>query len=150
LEGAYVSCFDKDGKGILALQERNGGLQGMKYRDPLMVAVLSIVTFTIYAVVWYVKTKREMNSQGARIPTAWLVIIPIADTYWLWRFCKGLETVTKGKLNGGVTFLLLALTGYVGFIASVVVMATIQNQLNKVALHRMDNCFPRDEISGGR
>ena len=38
----------------------------MQRRDPLMVAVLSIVTLGIYALVWYVKTKREMNTQAPR------------------------------------------------------------------------------------
>ena len=97
----------------------------MQRRDPLMVAVLSIVTFGIYALVWYVKTKNEMNTQGARIPTAWLIIIPIANIYWMWMYCVGVETVTKGGLGGAVAFLLLLFLGPIG-------MAIIQSSLNKV------------------
>ncbi len=95
----------------------------MQRRDPLMVAVLSIVTLGIYALVWYVKTKREMNTQGAQIPTAWLIIIPIVNIYWLWKFSEGVETVTKGGLSGAVAFLLLILLSYMSCVLMVVAMA---------------------------
>lgn len=97
----------------------------MKRRDPLMVAVLSIVTFGIYALVWYVKTKNEMNRRGANIPTAWLIIIPIANIYWMWMYCVGVETVTKGAMSAPLAFLLLFFLGVIG-------MAIIQSSLNKV------------------
>ncbi len=98
----------------------------MKRRDPLMVAILSIVTFGIYALVWYVQTKREMNTQGAQIPTAWLIIIPIVNIYWTWKFCTGVETVTKSGMSTAVAFLLLYLLGAIG-------EAIVQSELNKVA-----------------
>jgi len=46
-----------------------------------MVIVLSLLTLGIYVLVWFVKTKREMNTKGAEIPTAWLIIIPIINIY---------------------------------------------------------------------
>jgi hypothetical protein len=49
----------------------------MKRRSVAAVLILSIVTFGIYAIVWAVKTKEEMNALGAQIPTAWLLIIPL-------------------------------------------------------------------------
>ncbi len=97
----------------------------MKRRDPLMVAVLSIVTFGIYALIWYVMTKNEMNRRGANIPTAWLIIIPIANIYWMWMYCVGVETVTKGVMSAPLAFLLLFFLGFIG-------MAIIQSSLNKV------------------
>jgi len=42
----------------------------MQHRDPIMVFFLSLITFGIYALVWYVRTKNEMNAKGAQIPTA--------------------------------------------------------------------------------
>ena len=98
----------------------------MKKRSPALVLVLSIITLGIYALVWYVVTKNEMNTQGARIPTAWLIIIPIVHIYWLWKFSEGVETVTKGGLGGAVAFLLLLFLGPIG-------MAIIQSSLNGVA-----------------
>jgi len=98
----------------------------MKRRGPLMVIVLSIVTFGIYALVWHVITKREMNTQGAEIPTAWLIIIPFVNIYWQWKFSEGVEKVTKGGMGAPVAFILLYLLGVIG-------MAIIQSELNKVA-----------------
>jgi hypothetical protein len=70
----------------------------MKPRNPALVIIFSIVTLGIYALYWFVKTKREMNSIGVSIPTAWLIIIPFVNIYWLWKYCDGVEVVTKEKL----------------------------------------------------
>ena len=46
----------------------------MTNRNPILVFVLAVCTCGIYGLVWYVKTKEEMNQQEAGIPTAWLLI----------------------------------------------------------------------------
>jgi len=97
----------------------------MKRRSPILVLVLSIITFGIYALVWYVITKGEMNRRGARIPTALLIIVPLVNIYWLWKFCEGVGHVTKERMSGPVAFILL-------FFLSVIGMAIIQNSLNNV------------------
>jgi len=91
-----------------------------------MVIVLAYVTLGIYAIVWYVKTKREMNTQGGEIPTAWLLIIPLVNYYWLWKFSKGVEKVTKEDISAWAVFLLLVFISYIG-------IALTQSFLNKVA-----------------
>ena len=98
----------------------------MQKRSPLTVLVLSLITCGLYMLYWSVVTKREMNTQGAQIPTAWLLIIPIVNLYWSWKFSEGVETVTKSGMSGPVAFLLLYLLGPIG-------AAIIQNELNKVA-----------------
>jgi hypothetical protein len=97
----------------------------MKHRSPLAVFLLSLITFGIYALVWEVKTKNEMNKLGASIPTAWLLIIPFANLYWLWCYSQGVEKVTGGKLSGILAFVLLFLLGVIG-------MAIVQSEFNKV------------------
>ncbi len=97
----------------------------MKRRSPILVLVLSIITFGIYALVWYVITKGEMNRRGARIPTALLIIVPLVNIYWLWKFCEGVGHVTKERMSGPVAFILL-------FFLSLIGMAIIQNSLNNV------------------
>ena len=52
----------------------------------VMDIVWSVLTCGIYGLFWYVNTKEEMKSIGADIPTAWLIIIPFANLYWLWRW----------------------------------------------------------------
>ena len=98
----------------------------MQHRDPIMVILLSIITFGIYSLFWYVTTKNEMNAKGAQIPTAWLIIIPFVNIWWYWKFCEGVELVTNKGMGVAVAFLLLWLLGTIG-------EAIIQNELNKVA-----------------
>ena len=90
-----------------------------------MVAVLSIVTLGIYAIVWFVKTKGEMNAKGAEIPTAWLLIIPFANIWWLWKYSQGVEKVTDNQLSTAVAFILL-------WILSIIGQAIVQDAFNKV------------------
>lgn len=97
----------------------------MTRRSPIVVLILSLITLGIYAIVWYVATKREMNRLGARVPTAWLIIIPIINIYWMWKFCEGVGQVTKEGMSGPVAFLLL-------FFLSVIGMAIVQSSLNRV------------------
>lgn len=97
----------------------------MTKRSPFAVFILPVVTFGIYSLVWFVKTKNEMNSKGSKIPTAWLMIVPIANLYWLWKFSEGVETTTKNALSGVVSFILLLLLGNIG-------MAVIQSKLNAI------------------
>ncbi len=98
----------------------------MKKRSPILVFIFSIITFGIYALVWYVKTKNEMNRGGAQIPTAWLLIIPIVSIWWVWKYCEGVEKTTNKDMSGPVAFILL-------FVLSIIGMAIIQTSFNKVA-----------------
>ena len=97
----------------------------MKKRNAFAVFILPFVTFGIYGIVWYVKTKAEMNSKGADIPTAWLLIIPFVNLYWLWKYSQGVEKVTNGGSGGVSTFLLLLFLSAIG-------MAITQSAFNKV------------------
>jgi hypothetical protein len=98
----------------------------MKHRNPAAVLLLPFITFGIYGLVWAVKTKNEMNNQGAQIPTAWLLIVPIVNLYWMWRYSGGVEQVTKGGQSQAIAFILLFLLGPIG-------MAIIQNEFNKLS-----------------
>lgn len=97
----------------------------MKHRSPIAVFFLPFVTFGIYGLVWEVKTKIEMKRLGADIPTAWLIIVPIVNIYWLWKYSVGVEKVTNEKISGIMAFVLLILLGPIG-------MAIIQNDFNNV------------------
>jgi len=98
----------------------------MTRRSPISIILLSIVTLGIYYLVWYVSTKNEMNAKGANIPTAWLLIIPIANIFWMWEFSKGVEIVTSKAMGAGSAFALLFFLGSIGG-------AIVQSNLNKVA-----------------
>lgn len=86
----------------------------MKNRSPITVLVLSLVTFGIYALIWQVQTKEEMNrTYGTNIPTAWLLLIPfVGALYWLWKWSEGAERATG--TSGITVFLLMMLIPVVG------------------------------------
>lgn len=96
----------------------------MTNRNPVVVFILSLVTCAIYHIYWFVVTKNEMNQRGADIPTAWLLIIPFVNLYWLWRYSQGVEKVTG--FSGIASFVLLWFLGAIG-------AAIVQAQFNKVS-----------------
>ena len=97
----------------------------MQHRDPIMLILLSIITFGLYSLIWLVTTKNQMNAKGTQIPTAWLLIIPLVNIWWYWKFCEGVEIVTNRGMETTIAFLLIYLLGPIG-------EAIIQNELNKV------------------
>ena len=97
----------------------------MRNRSVAGLLVLTIVTLGIYGLYWMVSTKREMNNLGAQIPTSWLIIIPIANIWWVWKYSEGVEHVTGGKMTAVLAFILQYLLGVIG-------MMIIQNEFNKV------------------
>jgi hypothetical protein len=125
----------------------------MKYRNPVLVFCLSVITFGLYFFYWYVKTSNEMNKQGANIPIALLIPIIIqsliidffifnpwicipneviaifaliyAITFgvWLWRYSKDASLVI-GARGPREIFLILFFCGPIG-------MGIIQNDFNE-------------------
>ncbi len=95
-------------------------------RDVVMVYVLTIITFGIYGIYWSVKTKDELNSLGGDIPTAWLLIIPIASLYWLYKYSEAYSTKLKKDNNGVLWFIVFWLIG-------IIMPAIVQSDLNKIA-----------------
>jgi hypothetical protein len=100
----------------------------MVKRSVAAVILLPFITFNIYYIVWLISTKREMVARGADIPTGWLLIVPIANLYWMWKWCVGAEHVTRGKSSAGLNFVLLWLLGSIGG-------GIIQSSFNSVDAH---------------
>lgn len=98
----------------------------MKNRNPVVVLLLTLITCGLYYLYWLVATKQEMTRLGAAIPTAWLIIIPFVNLWWLWRWATGVELVTKGAWGAGPAFVLCLLLAIVG-------APLTQSYLNKVA-----------------
>jgi hypothetical protein len=98
----------------------------VKYRNIFLVYLFSIITFGIYGLYWFVSTKNEMNSLGAKIPTGWLIIVPIANLYWVYKYCEGFAQEVKKDNNTILWFILYILIG-------VIMPAIVQSELNKIA-----------------
>lgn len=109
-------------------------------RSVAAVIVLTIVTLGIYNIVWFVKTKGEMVKHGAEIPTAWLIIVPIANIYWMWKWSGGVEHVTRGKQQQVIAFILVFVLGIVG-------VAIIQSWFNKAIDEGMPGQLPQARVA---
>ena len=100
----------------------------IKKRNPALVIIFSIITAGIYFIYWAVKTKEEVKSLGANIPTMWLIIVPIGNLYLLYKYCDGFsEYVKKDKL--GIVWFLAAVTVFP------ILPIVVQVELNKLASH---------------
>jgi hypothetical protein len=102
----------------------------MTKRSVPLVAIFTLITLGIYQIYWYVVTKDEMVSRGANIPTAWLLIIPFANIYWIWKWAQGVEHVTRGSSSAAATFCLIFILGLLGF--GFVGVAIVQSMFNGV------------------
>ena len=86
----------------------------MKKRSVIGVIVFPFLTLGIYMLYWFVSTKNELKEKGAEIPTAWLLIIPLVNIYWLWKYYEGAQQVTNEKVNGVLMFIInLLVTGII-------------------------------------
>lgn len=97
----------------------------MKKRSPLAVVLLTLVTLGIYGIYWEVSTKIEMNARGTKIPTAWLLIVPLVNIWWLWKYSEGVEQTINGQMPAVLVFLLMFFTGVIG-------IAILQHYFNSV------------------
>ncbi len=99
----------------------------VKHRSPILVIVLSLITFGLYALYWWYQTKNEMNSLGASIPTFILAIIPIVNFYWMWKYCEAYaKYVKKDDSAALLTFLAFLIFFPIG-------QYLVQVDLNKIA-----------------
>jgi len=98
----------------------------IKKRNIILMYLFSLITLGIYMTYWLVATKNEMNKLGASIPTAWLLILPIGNIYWLYKYCNGFSTVVKKDNNTILWFLLFLFIG-------IVMPAIVQLELNEVS-----------------
>jgi hypothetical protein len=112
----------------------------MQKRSVGMVLLLSLVTLGIYSIYWHVKTKQEMVSCGADIPTAWLLIVPIGNLYWLWKWCGGIEHITREKMTAPVAFLLHVMLPMIG-------MMILQDTMNKAVDRGLPGALPEARVA---
>jgi hypothetical protein len=78
----------------------------MKNRSLLNMFLLGLVTLGIYYIYWFFATRREMVAKGAKIPSAWLAIIPFANFYFLYKYSEAFYKYVN-KENSPMTYFLL-------------------------------------------
>lgn len=95
-------------------------------RSILRIYLFSFFTFGIYMLFWLVRTKEEINSLGAEIPTAWLLVVPIANLYWMYRYAEGFSVHVRKDNNPALWFV-------VDLLAGIIMPAIVQGDLNRLA-----------------
>ena len=94
-------------------------------RNVVLVYVLGFITLGIYFLYWIIQTKREINEKfGASIPTCWLLIIPIANIYWMYKYAEAYSIYVL-KDDNKILWALLFI------FVSIIVPALVQIELNK-------------------
>ena len=99
----------------------------IKNRNIALVYIYGILTLGIYFIYWGISTKNEINDEfKTDIPTGWLLIIPIANIYWLYRYTEAFVTKVKGDDDTALWFILFWLVG-------IIMPWIVQSELNKLA-----------------
>ena len=95
-------------------------------RSIALIYIYSILTLGLYFLYWEIKTKNEMNKTfHADIPTGWLLIIPLVNIYWLYRYTECFVTKVKGEKDVALWFLVF-------FIAGIIMPWIVQTELNNL------------------
>jgi len=85
------------------------------YRSLGKMVFFLIITLGLYLLYWLVATKNQFNRLGASIPTAWLLIVPIGNFYFFYKFAQGfVYYILEQKTEVISYFLLIALLPFVG------------------------------------
>ncbi len=98
-------------------------------RNPLLVFVLTLITFGIYYIVWLVLTTKELRKFTKKAPNPnllWLILIPginiIIVLIYNWKYGDALNEITGA--NGFIVFVLMTILSPIG-------LAIAQSKLNK-------------------
>jgi len=81
----------------------------VRRRNSWGLLALSILSVGAIAIAWLCLTRIEMNRLGARIPSPWLLLLPVTTLYWAWRWADGVRHVTARRTSTRTAFLLVLL-----------------------------------------
>ncbi len=71
----------------------------------------------------------EMKARGVQLSSDWRYFAPLGCYGWLWRFGKGIETITEGRMGARRVFAAVFFLGVIGF---VIIQAIIQRQITRI------------------
>ena len=72
----------------------------------------------------------QMKVKGIQLPTTWRYFAPFRCYAWLWKFGKGIEAITEGRIGARRVFASVFFLGIIGF---VIIRAIIQRRLARAA-----------------
>ncbi len=90
-----------------------------------LVSAAVILVGLIYTLYWYVSTARALRrTTGLKIPNSFLLLVPFANYWWMWKYGQAAEKFVKNKVQAVLIFILIALLGAIG-------NAIVQDYFNK-------------------
>lgn len=117
--------FNKWTADLIKLYIRPQLIKLMQKRPVWIVILFTLITLGIYGLYWLIKTKGDLCKAGADIPTSWLLIIPIANLYYIYKWSMGVAKVLrKNDSFGYIVFLFW-------IVFSLIAIAISQNEINK-------------------
>lgn len=123
------SVTRRAGRPVPARSPTRKQILNIKHRSAAAVFWLPLITFGIYSIVWYAKTRGDMNRSGAKAMTTWWLLVPFAYFWYLWSLSKAIEQVTGA--SKGANYALLLLLGWIG---QTIVQARINSHVAGVAV----------------
>jgi cytochrome bd-type quinol oxidase subunit 2 len=103
----------------------------VKYRNPVLVIVFSIITLGIYGVYWLVSTTNELRRLTSTAPNPWsllLLLVPVVGFFVaIWYYWK--YSAAIGEISNFESWLLFILW----ILVSPAAMVIAQIELNKKA-----------------
>jgi len=92
----------------------------------MLGALLIILIGTGYSLYWLISTAKVLRREtDEKIPLALLLVIPLVNYWWMWRYSAAAEKYTNGKAQTALSFVLLVLVGSIG-------MGILQDMYNKL------------------
>ena len=77
-----------------------------------------------------VKPIEEMKANGIQLPDKWRYFVPIISWVWLWKFSKGINSITERRILTSGVFCVVFFLGIVGLF---IIRGVIQRRLARVA-----------------
>lgn len=78
----------------------------------VFITIIATLAATIYVIYWFISTKKELVALGADdIPTSWLLIIPYANWYYIYKYGESSQKIAGGSMSG-VVFLILTIVDF--------------------------------------
>lgn len=104
--------------GIRIILETSSDFDELSSPTALTLMGLLLIPITIgllYNLYWLVSTGRVLRDQtNESIPSAILLVVPLANYWWMWRYAQAAEKYTKDKVQGALGFLVIAALGSIG------------------------------------
>lgn len=88
-------------------------------RSFIKMFLLTVCTLGLYWLYWDVSTKRELVRAGGQVPNAFLVILPIFNLYFWYKYAEAYVKMVKGSRSSTDLLICFFIPTFGGYMASI-------------------------------